>query len=68
MNQTTKKKYVMIHKQHIKELEKKKKIYIYIYIYKIRERNEEKSVDHGKDPHLLVALIVMLINRPLGRS
>ena len=25
MNQTTKKKYVMIHKQHIKELEKKKK-------------------------------------------
>ena len=33
MNQTTKKKYVMIHKQHIKELEKKKKKkYIYIYI------------------------------------
>ena len=35
MNQTTKKKYVMIHKQHINELEKKKKKkkYIYIYIY-----------------------------------
>ena len=30
MNQTTKKKYVMIHKQHIKELGN---IYIYIYIY-----------------------------------